>query len=172
MRDIDGIVIHYLATPPGWCRQFETTDEVAAEVRRWHVEERGFRDIGYHDVVGLDGSVAKGRPIEEAGAHARGHNARTIGIAYVGGLDEDGNAADTRTQAQKDAIFALIQGYRSRFGDLWVKGHRDLGNTECPAHDARAWWLARKSAAERVAEVARIVMYDAEGNVMDEWTRS
>ena len=35
------------------------------------------------------------------GAHANHYNAHSIGICYEGGLDANGNPADTRTEAQK-----------------------------------------------------------------------
>ena len=40
----------------------------------------GLRDIGYHFVIGLDGEIEEGRPIEQSGAHTKGHNFDSIGI--------------------------------------------------------------------------------------------
>ena len=39
MRDIDEIIIHATATNPSWM-QNNSVDDVVAEIRRWHVEER------------------------------------------------------------------------------------------------------------------------------------
>lgn len=58
------------------------------DIRRWHVKERGWDDIGYHKVIFRDGTVKDGRPLWKRGAHARtgkpysrnGH----VGIALVG----------------------------------------------------------------------------------------
>jgi N-acetylmuramoyl-L-alanine amidase len=82
MRRLTEIIVHCTATREG-------KNYTVEDIRRWH-KERGFSDIGYHFVIYLDGSVHEGRPIEKVGAHCSGHNATTIGIAYVGGLDKDG----------------------------------------------------------------------------------
>ena len=76
MRNINEIIIHCAATPEG--KNF-----TVEQIRDWHVNGNGWRDIGYHFVIYLDGSVHKGRPIEEVGAHCRGHNANSIGICSV-----------------------------------------------------------------------------------------
>ena len=89
MRIITEIIIHCSATPEG--KPF-----TVADIDRWH-RQRGFRCIGYHFVIYLNGSVHAGRPITESGAHCQGHNAHSIGICYVGGLDSLGQPKDTRT---------------------------------------------------------------------------
>ena len=62
MRPINRIIIHCTATPEG-------RDVTIGEVRKWHVV-RGWRDVGYHYLIRLDGTVETGRPIEQVGAHA------------------------------------------------------------------------------------------------------
>ena len=52
--------------------------------------------------------------------------ALNIGIAYEGGLDEDGNPADTRTEKQKFSLRALIRTLKKEFPITRVCGHRDL----------------------------------------------
>jgi hypothetical protein len=61
------------------------TSEKVAEVRRWHVQDRGWKDIGYHFLIDRDGTVAKGRPVEQVGAHTMDHNVGSIGISLFGG---------------------------------------------------------------------------------------
>lgn len=114
-----------------------------SDVDRWH-RERGFHGCGYHYLVTLDGTIEQGRPIDEIGAHCKGHNATSVGIAYVGGLDKDGKPADTRTKAQKKALSRLIWQLSLRamlngWGLVKVRGHHDYDNgKECPCFDARA----------------------------------
>ncbi|WP_374685315.1 hypothetical protein [uncultured Prevotella sp.] len=49
-------------------------------------------------MVRLNGEVERDRPIAEVGAHCKGHNATSIDVYYIGGLDADGNKPkDTRT---------------------------------------------------------------------------
>ena len=62
------------------------------------------------------------------GAHAKGYNAHSIGVAYEGGLDVKGHPADTRTEEQKHALRVLVRVLRKDFGveAHRVVGHRDL----------------------------------------------
>ncbi len=137
MRRIDEIIWHCTATPEG---RRVTVDDV----RRWHVMERGWSDIGYHYIIGLDGEVWKGRPLAVAGAHVRGRNAHSIGVAYVGGLDAAGQPKDTRTAAQRAALYRLTGELIERFGldaRKSVRGHNEFANKACPCFDAPADWL-------------------------------
>ena len=130
MRKINKIIIHCTATPEG-------RDVSIDEVRRWHVEERGWRDVGYHFLVRLDGTVEEGRPIEMTGAHTRSHNWDSIGIAYAGGMSKDmTEPKDTRTDAQKDALVDLICQLHDCYGGT-VYGHRDFSEKACPSFDAK-----------------------------------
>ena len=91
------IIIHCSATPKG-------VDYNAADIDRWH-KKRGFRKIGYHYVIKIDGKIEKGREENEMGAHCLGQNMESIGICYIGGLSEDKQTPeDTRTEAQKIAL--------------------------------------------------------------------
>ena len=130
MRKINKIIVHCTATPEG-------RDVSIDEVRRWHVEERGWRDVGYHFLVRLDGTVEEGRPIEMTGAHTRSHNWDSIGLAYAGGMSKDmTEPKDTRTEAQKDALIDLICQLHDTYGGT-VYGHRDFSSKACPSFDAK-----------------------------------
>lgn len=129
-REIREIIIHCSATPEG-------RDVDAAEIRRWHVRDRGFADIGYHFVVRLDGRVEPGRRLDAAGAHCKGHNAHSIGVCYVGGLNLNFKPCDTRTPAQRGALKGLIDSLRRSFPQAKVYGHNDFARKACPCFDAK-----------------------------------
>lgn len=126
-RKIDLIVVHCTATKLG-------ANVHVADVDRFH-RQRGFVGIGYHFLITLDGSIELGRPIELAGAHCRGHNAHSIGVAYVGGLDANGLPADTRTEAQKQALVALMQRLRLLFPQAEIVPHYRFAAKACPCFD-------------------------------------
>ena len=92
MRSINMIVVHCSATRADCAL---TTEDLETIHRR-----RGFRGIGYHYYIHRDGTVVNTRALELVGAHAKGHNAHSIGICYEGGLDVQGCPADTRTPEQ------------------------------------------------------------------------
>jgi N-acetyl-anhydromuramyl-L-alanine amidase AmpD len=125
----------------------------AAQIRAWH-RARGWSDIGYHRVIARDGTVEAGRPLDAVGAHVAGHNARSVGVCLVGGLDDrTGAPVDNFTPAQWDALRRVVAGLLARYPGARILGHRDLspdrdrdGVVEpgewlkaCPCFDARAW---------------------------------
>lgn len=134
MREINEIIVHCTATRAG---QFFDRDDVD----RWH-RARGWRCIGYHYLVGLDGTVWTGRPEGEQGAHCSGRNARSIGVCYVGGLDASGAPADTRTPAQRATLVSLLRTLRRRYPQARIRGHRDFAAKACPCFDATLEYAA------------------------------
>lgn len=130
MRQIKEIIIHCADTPEG-------RDIKADEIRRWHKNERGWSDIGYHYVIDLDGTIEAGRDIETAGAHCTGHNANSIGICYVGGCDAQMQPKDTRTEEQKASLLLLLKYLRQRYPKAKIYGHRDFAQKACPSFDAK-----------------------------------
>lgn len=131
MRQINSIFVHCSATKP--------SQEVDVEViRGWHLT-RGFSDVGYHYVITRTGEVQRGREDEVIGAHAKGHNANSIGICLVGGLNENGKPDANFTFAQYRALKYLISDLQQQYGtDLEIKGHRDVANKACPCFDINA----------------------------------
>jgi N-acetylmuramoyl-L-alanine amidase len=137
MRALKRIILHCTATPEG--KHFDV-----ATIRRWHVKDRGWKDIGYHYVIYIDGSVHEGRPIEQAGAHTSGHNADSIGITYVGGCDSKMKAKDTLNEAQETAMVNLIKALREEHGELSLHGHNEFAAKACPSFkvkDKFGWLL-------------------------------
>jgi len=63
-----------------------------------------------------------------------------IGICYEGGYDEHGEAADTRTKAQKTTLLKLPRRLKKAYPDARILGHRDLPNVHknCPCFDAHS----------------------------------
>ena len=130
MRNINEIIIHCAATPEG--KSF-----TVADIDHWH-RQRGWKGIGYHFVIYLDGSVHKGRPIEQVGAHCLGHNANSIGVCYIGGCTADGKRPkDTRTSAQKSSLVKLVTELRRQFPKATVHGHCEFADKVCPAFDVK-----------------------------------
>lgn len=142
---IKRIVVHCTATREG--------QDVSAEtIKGWHLKQ-GWSDIGYHYVVRLDGRIEKGRPDTAIGSHVKGWNKGSIAIVYVGGLDKDGKAKDTRTPAQKKALKEIIARMSALHKNPPIMGHRDLSPDkdgdgvvekhewlkECPCFDVGAW---------------------------------
>lgn len=137
MRAIDKIILHCAATP-------ENKHFTVEDIRHWHTSPvatggRGWSDIGYHFVIYLDGSVHAGRPIERIGAHTIGQNKTSIGICYVGGVSIDGKTPkDTRTDAQKASLIALVKELKLKYPNATVHGHNEFAPKACPSFDVKS----------------------------------
>lgn len=134
MRQINKIIIHCSATKPSM--------SVDAEwIRRIHVDENGWSDIGYHFVICRDGKTETGRNIGERGAHAKNHNQDSIGVCMVGGMAEDGSDDCNFTILQWSALKHLIETLRESFPSARIYGHRDFDSGKsCPTFDATELW--------------------------------
>ena len=130
MRKISEIIVHCAATPEG--KAF-----TVADIDAWH-KKRGFRCIGYHLVIYLDGSVHEGCAIEEVGAHCLGHNANSIGICYIGGCAATvPTAHPARKGAEKGSLVGLGARRRRRFQNASVHGHDEFANKACPSFNVK-----------------------------------
>lgn len=132
MRKITEIIIHCSATPDG-------RDVTVDTIRQWH-KQRRFTDIGYHYVIYRDGSIHGGRPEDQVGAHCTGHNANSIGICYVGGMEKDmSEPKDTRTQAQRHALARLCRELKEKYPSATIHGHNEYANKACPSFNVKQW---------------------------------
>lgn len=133
MREIKEIIVHCSDTNFG----------SAALIDEWH-KSRGWRGIGYHFVIlngirtrdgeysaRFDGSVERGRSVDHAGAHCRGHNENSIGICLIGIRSF---TPIQLFQSLPDLLELLIGRYRVTLGD--IAGHYEYDGTKiCPGFD-------------------------------------
>lgn len=133
-RNINEIIVHCTATKEG-------LNQTVEQIKKYHTAKppmgRGWSDIGYHYIIYLDGSIHEGRNVNISGAHCTNHNVNSIGVVYVGGLDSKGNAKDTRTPAQKEALIKLLKELKKLYPKATIHGHREFANKACPCFDAK-----------------------------------
>ena len=124
MRKIKQIILHVSDSP-------DDRDIGFKEINQWH-RERGFMSpsnisCGYHYIIRKDGTIEKGRPDSEVGAHCYGQNKTSIGVVWVGRnkLSLEQNNKLIRT------LRYLINKYKLNPDD--IKGHHEYedGKT-CP----------------------------------------
>tara|TARA_R110002153_G_scaffold217788_1_gene370264 strand:+ start:541 stop:1053 length:513 start_codon:yes stop_codon:yes gene_type:complete len=140
MRKITGIIVHCTATRADWWSGKSLAKKIA-EVKRWHVEDRGWSDCGYHYLIDRDGKVGTARPVERDGAHVRGHNKGTIGVSLFGGhgSNEKDAFADNFTPLQDAALRRLIGNLRADYGPVPVSGHNEYAAKACPGFMVSPW---------------------------------
>ncbi len=145
MRTFQFFVAHHSASP------LRTT---LADIRKWHVEENGWADIGYHRIVDRWGTKHAGRPVGRGGAHVRGKNGRCYAVCGIG---NNLNPRSAWRPAQWAAISELWEAAQQVFPGIILVGHKDLvrpGSTECPGLDIRAELLGpnRRTLEEELEE--------------------
>lgn len=146
MAKLRYLVIHCTATPEG--RAVSSSD-----IRHWHTDPvskggRGWRQVGYTDMVHLDGRIerlvnnnedANVDPWELTNG-ARGYNAVSRHVVYVGGVDKQGKPKDTRTLLQRSELARYVREFHRRHPDVKIVGHRDLDKGKaCPSFDVKKW---------------------------------
>lgn len=128
-RNIIELIVHCSATPEG-------RDYTVKDIDGWH-RANGWNGIGYHYVIYRDGAVAKGRDESVIGAHCTGHNANSIGICYIGGMDEaNKNPKDTRTPQQKESLLKLLRELKKKYPKAKIYSHNEFANKACPSFNA------------------------------------
>ncbi len=121
MREVNLVVIHCSDS------DIQAYDNIET-IRKWHIEERGWSDIGYHYFIDKRGSVHRGRDEATVGAHVAGHNARSIGICLSGRKQ----FTDAQFRALKELLVSICKRYNLDI-KTQVKGHRDLQPAKtCP----------------------------------------
>lgn len=140
------LVIHCTATPEG-------REVSAAQIRAWHTNPvsrggRGWKQVGYTDLVHLDGRVerlvqnnedAEVDPWEVTNG-AAGYNSVSRHIVYAGGVALDGRTPkDTRTAGQCWALEQYVKDFHRRFPNVKIMGHNELAAKACPSFDVQKW---------------------------------
>ena len=146
MARLKYLVLHCTATAEGR----EVTSD---EIRAWHTNPvskggRGWKQVGYTDMIHLDGHVERlvsnNEDVNvdpwEITNGAAGYNSVSRHVVYAGGVATDGKTAkDTRTQAQKQAMEAYVKDFHKRFPKVRIIGHGEVAAKACPSFDVQAW---------------------------------
>lgn len=146
MAKLQRLVIHCTATPEG-------REVSQADIRHWHCDPvnkggRGWKQVGYTDMIHLDGRVerlvdnnedAQVDPWEVTNG-AKGYNSTSRHVVYVGGCEAHSQKPkDTRTAAQLKAMEAYVKDFHRHFPSVRIVGHNELAAKACPSFDVQAW---------------------------------
>lgn len=103
-----------------------------AEIKRWHVEENGWKDVGYHYYVRKDGVIEAGRMENVNGAHCplNGMNRVSIAICFEGHGDKE-PWTDIQSEKGLDLIRNLCWRYKIPASNVQGHNEHDKGKT-CP----------------------------------------
>jgi len=138
LKSIKYIILHWTGVPA-------TKEQIGAvqtldSVRRYHVQNLGWSEIGYHYLVLEDGSIKVGRPVKFQGSHckARGRNTDSIGVCLVGGPLSKGYPTAAQQAALKHILPTLCLRHNVPVSN--IKQHSDFepGKPFCASLDMGA----------------------------------
>lgn len=145
MKKIIYLIIHCTATPEGKAI-------TSATIRKWHTSPppagRGWKQVGYSDVIHLNGMVENLVPYDEdeyvqpreITNGVEGINSKSRHVVYVGGMDADGKKPmDSRTSEQRMALRNYVFNIIAHHPDILVAGHNQFANKACPSFDVPKW---------------------------------
>ncbi|WP_431837348.1 DUF4214 domain-containing protein [Cellulomonas sp. Y8] len=159
-KSLVGAVVHHTAGSNAYSTVAQAMQQIRND-QAYHIDGRGWCDLGYNFVVDKWGNIYEGRansltqPV--IGVHAGGFNTGTVGVAMLGTYSSAPSAA---TQQAVGAIigwrlgaygvdpqgwmsYATGMGENSRFQNTTVSlprvfGHRDVSYTACPGDGGQA----------------------------------
>jgi N-acetylmuramoyl-L-alanine amidase len=129
MRTITHIVVHCTATP-------QTT--TVQSIQRYWRDNLKWKSPGYHFLIEANGTVHNLQPITLPSNGVAGHNANSIHVSYIGGVNTQNRPMDNRTEAQKTALLTILRDLKKQFPRAVIQGHRDFPRVAkaCPSFDA------------------------------------
>ena len=104
--------------------------------RRYHMSDRGWRDIAYNVAVDLNGDVwvLRGWDVQDGGVAGRSDDVTILLVMGTG---------DKMTDAMKrSTLWCMREFERRKGGQLLRSWHGALSSTSCPGPEATAWGRA------------------------------
>lgn len=146
LKSVKLLVIHCVANPCN--RPFSVENLIACG-------EAKYGQCSYHYYVRRNGDVIPLLPETVQGVHARHYNYCSLGIVYEGGLDENGQPADTRTEAQKHSLYELLKELTAEYPDARIIGHCELPKQRVPIELVLNWPSRDGSRQSQLPHVAK-----------------
>jgi len=94
-------------------------------IHNYHIS-RGWSGIAYHFLVGKDGVIHEGRPIDTIGGHTSGMNYCSIGVCFEGNFE-----VEQMPDAQLLAGQELIKYITEKYPNLIIGQHKEFNATAC-----------------------------------------
>ncbi|MDA3961933.1 MAG: N-acetylmuramoyl-L-alanine amidase [Planctomycetota bacterium] len=134
MPNIGRLTVHHTGANT---RALGATDlQTVQRIEDYHRETLGWACIGYHFLIGYDGTVYEGRPLAVQGAHVRDHNEGNLGVSLIGNYDQEAPSPDMLA-----SLRFVLDSARQRYHlpSAAIHGHRDFAPTTCPGDQLYAW---------------------------------
>ncbi len=141
LSEIEYLVIHHSALTPA---------AGPKNIAQYHVTRRDWPGIGYHFLVGDDGTLYQGNDVETISHHAAGMNTAGLGICFLGSFMQE-VPPEPQIRAGAHLTAWLMQELDLPLDK--VRGHKEFMDTACPGTQ----WLSGKKWKEMLfQEIAKV----------------
>lgn len=145
MRPVRYITVHHSAGPVFQASDRAGTISRLESIRRYHRNDRGWGDIGYHFAIDRMGNVWEGRPLRWQGAHVKDHNVGNIGVVVIGNFDQQ-SATPAQLAGVTRHVQLLMRTYRVPVSR--VRTHQEWAPTACPGRSLQRYMSGARSAGK------------------------
>uniref|UniRef100_A0A182W4M4 Peptidoglycan-recognition protein n=1 Tax=Anopheles minimus TaxID=112268 RepID=A0A182W4M4_9DIPT len=134
LKPVANVIVHH--TTGERCTTVVGCKEMVRNIQTYHQTQNRWSDIGYNFLIGT-GNIYEGIGWHRTGAHLRGFNDKSIGVAFLGNFDQD------RPTARSLELLARLLQCGIEMGELTddyrLYGARQLQSTNSPGK-----WLYAK----------------------------
>jgi hypothetical protein len=136
------MAVHHTVTPPTSSNGYEAR---IRQIQAFHMDTRGWCDVGYHFLVTTDGTIWEAREAQYLGAHVADNNSNNVGTSFIGCFHPGDPTCEQAEFQPTTPPDPMIQGggrflgllsieYGIAVNETNVKGHRDHtgAQTSCP----------------------------------------
>nr|UIW25015.1 peptidoglycan-recognition protein LF [Lasioderma serricorne] len=124
------VIISHTAGP--FCYKQSECTYLVRILQTFHIESRGFYDIGYNFLVGGDGYAYEGRGWKKEGSHTYGFNKMSIGISFIGTFNTEAPNKIQYEACKKLIKIGVEMGYIAQ--DYKLFGARQFQSTLSPGN--------------------------------------
>lgn len=129
-RNVKRVVFHCTATPQ--------TATVSAIQKYWKTK-LGWRNPGYHIIIKPNGEWTMLLDFNRISNGVAGKNSTSINISYIGGINENGEAEDNRTEDQKIVLETIYFAFKKKYPNIDFNGHYEFSSKTCPSFNVQSW---------------------------------
>jgi hypothetical protein len=130
----EGMFTHYTGGPRAANRAAGVAQ--VKGIQRFHMDTRGWADIGYSFLVDDEGNIYEGRGWGVAGGHTEGWNSRSHAVCAIL------NDGQQPTPQMLAALRFVHDEHDRRYGNGFHRSHRDVNSTSCPGNILHGWMQA------------------------------
>lgn len=128
LKPVQYVVIHHTATAT--CDEMPICKNIVRSIQDAHQSMNKWSDIGYNFLIANGGNVFEGIGWHRVGAHTRGYNSKSIGVAFIGDFSEELPSAKALRAAGKLLRCGVALGELDP--DYMLYGARQLSATASP----------------------------------------